>query len=109
MRSKNGRRKETVSMQTSLWIRWMARYGVPRGILAVQARRGQPLARFLLGRASGDEMYRLVEQIRRRGGLVRRPFVWVSADHEICRLVLRDDRFGVTIPVNITLPQPFPA
>ena len=96
-------------MQTSLWIRWMARYGVPRGVLAVQARRGQPLARFLLGRARGDEMYGLVEQIRRRGGLVRRPFVWVSADHEICRLVLRDDRFGVTNPVNITLPQPFPA
>jgi len=96
-------------MQTSLWIRWMARYGVPRGILAVQARRGQPLARFLLGRASGDEMYRLVEQIRQRGRVVRRPTVWVSVDHEICRMVLRDDRFGVTNPVNMPLPQPFPA
>jgi cytochrome P450 len=54
-------------------------------------------------------MYRLVEQIRRRGRLVRRPGVWVSVDHEICRMVLRDDRFGVTDPVNIPLPQPFPA
>lgn len=87
----------------------MARYGVPRGFLAVQAHRGQPLARFLLGRARGDEMYRLVEQIRKRGRLVRRPFVWVSADHEICRMVLRDDRFGVTNPVNMPLPQPLPA
>src|SRR5262249_3950297 len=97
------------SVQTSLRIRWMVRYGLPRGVLAVQARRGPPLARFLLGRARGDEMYRLFEQIRQRGRLARRPFLWVSADHEICRSILRDDRFGVTNPVNIPLPQPFPA
>jgi cytochrome P450 len=87
----------------------MVRYGAPRAFLAVQARRGQPLARFLLGRARGDEMYRLVEEIRNQGRLVRRPFVWVSADHEICRMVLRDDAFGVTNLVNAPLPQPFPA
>jgi cytochrome P450 len=87
----------------------MARYGAPRAFLAVQARRGQPLARILLGRARGDEMYRLVEDIRKQGRLVRRPFVWVSADHEICRMVLRDDRFGVTNIVNAPLPRPFPA
>ncbi|WP_370495902.1 cytochrome P450 [Mycobacterium sp. pR1184] len=96
-------------MRTSIWIRWMARYGAPRAFLAVQARRGQPLARFLLGRARGAEMYRLVEDIRQQGRMVRRPFVWVSADHEICRTVLRDDRFGVTNIVNAPLPQPFPA
>ncbi len=54
-------------------------------------------------------MYRLVEDIRQQGRLVRRPFVWVSADHEICRMVLRDDRFGVTNIVNAPLPQPVPA
>jgi cytochrome P450 len=53
-------------------------------------------------------MYRLVEDIRKQGRLVRRPFVWVSADHEICRMVLRDDRFGVTNIVNAPLPRPFP-
>ena len=54
-------------------------------------------------------MYRLIEDIRKQGRLVRRPFVWVSADHEICRMVLRDDAFGVTNIVNAPLPQPFPA
>ena len=98
-----------IAVRTSIWARWMARYGAPRAFLAVQARRGQPLARFLLGRASGDEMYRLVEDIRTQGRLVQRPFVWVSADHEICRTVLRDDAFGVTNIVNAPLPQPFPA
>jgi cytochrome P450 len=86
----------------------MVRYGAPQTFLAVQARRGQPLARFLLGRAHGEEMYRLVEDIRRQGRLVRRPFVWVSADHEICRSVLRNDAFGVTNLANAPLPQPFP-
>lgn len=87
----------------------MLRYGAPRAFLAVQARRGQPLARFLLGRACGDERHRLVEDIRQQGRLVRRPFVWVSADHEICRTVLRNDAFGVTNLVNAPLLQPFPA
>ena len=96
-------------MRTTIWARWVARYGAPRAFLAVQARRGQPLARILLGRARGAEMYRLIEDIRKQGRLVRRPFVWVSADHEICRMVLRDDAFGVTNIVNAPLPQPFPA
>ncbi|GBG36574.1 cytochrome P450 [Mycobacterium montefiorense] len=96
-------------MRTSIWARWVARYGAPRAFLTVQARRGQPLARFLLGRAGGDEMYRLVEDIRTQGRLVQRPFVWVSADHEICRTVLRDGAFGATNLVNAPLPQPIPA
>jgi cytochrome P450 len=54
-------------------------------------------------------MYRLVEDIRNQGRLVQRPFVWVSADHEICRTVLRDGAFGTTNIVNAPLPQPFPA
>jgi cytochrome P450 len=54
-------------------------------------------------------MYRLIDDIRNQGRLVRRPFVWVSADHEICRTVLRSDGFGVTNMVNAPLPQPFPA
>lgn len=96
-------------MRTSIWARWMVRYGAPRAFLAVQARRGQPLARFLLGRATDDELYRLVEDIRAQGRMVRRPFVWVTADHQVCRAVLRDDAFGVTNLVNAPLPQPFPA
>jgi cytochrome P450 len=81
--------------------------GVPRAFLAMQAHRGEPLARLLLGRASGAELYGLIEQIRQRGRLVRTPFMWVSADHEICRTLLRDDGFGVTGPAS--LPKPLPA
>jgi cytochrome P450 len=104
------RRKGVLVFQRSrVWIRWAAMYGASRAFLTVQARRGEPLAQFLLGRAREDETYGLIKDIRHRGRLVRTPFVWVSADHEVCRTVLRDDRFGVTNPVNNGLPQPLPA
>ncbi|MEV0358069.1 cytochrome P450 [Nocardia sp. NPDC050697] len=87
----------------------MAMQGVPRAFLSARALRGDPLARLLLGRAGPMERYRLFDRLRERGGLVRTPFVWVSADYEICRSVLRDSRFGVTNPVGTGLPQPLPA
>jgi cytochrome P450 len=81
-------------------------HGVPRAFLAVQARRGEPLARLLVGAQRGGDPYPLIEQIRARGRLTRTPFVSVTADHELCRTILRDDRFGVTTPANLDLPRP---
>lgn len=94
-------------MGAGLWIRWAAMHGVVRLFLAVQARRGEPLARFLLGQLPEGERYPVMDQIRAQGRLVRTPFVWVSADHEICRTVLRDDRFGITGKKG--RPKPLPA
>ncbi|MFC3965314.1 cytochrome P450 [Nocardia jiangsuensis] len=96
-------------MSASLWVRWMAMQGVPRAFLSVRALRGDPLARLLLGRAEPMERNLLFDRLRARGGLVRTPFVRVSADYEVCRSVLRDSRFGVTNPVGTGLPQPMPA
>jgi cytochrome P450 len=83
-------------MDASLWVRWAAIHGVLRAFLSVQALRGDPLGRFLMGQIPQDERYAVMQQIRAQGRLVRTRFVWVSADHEICRTVLRDDRFGIT-------------
>jgi cytochrome P450 len=91
---------------TRSWVRWMVMHGVPRAFLAAQARRGQPLARLLVGPQRGGDPYPLIEQIRARGQLTRTPFVSVTADHELCRTILRDDRFGVTTPTNMGLPKP---
>ena len=91
---------------TPTWVRWAAMHGVPRVFLAVQARRGEPLARLLVGPQRGGDPYPLIEQIRARGRLTRTPFVSVTADHELCRTILRDDRFGVTTPTNMDLPRP---
>ena len=36
----------------------------------------------------------------------RTPFLSVTADHGLCRAILRDNRFKVTIPANMGLPRP---
>jgi cytochrome P450 len=89
-----------------MWVRWAIIQGVPRAFLAVQARREEPLARLLVGPQRGGDPYPLIEQIRARGRLTRTPFVSVTADHELCRSILRDNRFGVTSPTNVGLPKP---
>lgn len=79
--------------------------GLPRALLAVQARRGEPMARLLIGPLRGGDPEPLTEQIRARGRLTRTPFASVTADHELCRTILRDDRFGATNPANMNLPK----
>jgi cytochrome P450 len=86
-------------------VRWVILQGVPRAFLAVRARRRDPLARLLVGPQRGGDPYPLIEQIRARGRLARTPIAWVSADHEICRTILRDNRFKVTNPANMNLPK----
>jgi cytochrome P450 len=92
----------------TLWLRWVVLNGVPRAALAVQARRGEPTARLLIGPQRGGEPYALVEQIRAKGRLVRTPLVCVSADHGLCRSMLRDNRFKVSNAENVNLPAPIP-
>ncbi len=84
-------------------------HAIPGAFLAVQARRGDPLARFLLHGAAGAERYQVIEAIRQQGRLVRTPFLWVSADHELCREVLRDNRFGAVDTTTSGLPKPLTA
>ncbi|MEZ0384223.1 cytochrome P450 [Mycobacterium sp. pW045] len=93
-------------MRPVLWGRWALLHGLPRTFLAVQARRGEPLARLLAGPMRGGEPEPLIEQIRAAGSLTRTPFVSVTADHGLCRTILRDDRFGVSNPANMKLPRP---
>lgn len=79
--------------------------GLPRALLAVQARRGEPMARLLIGPLRGGDPEPQTEQIRARGRLTRTPFASVTADYELCRTILRDDRFGATNPANMNLPK----
>jgi cytochrome P450 len=97
-------------MRVGLWARWVAMHGVPRAFLAVQAWRGDPLGRLLTNRGRGDDRYPLMEEIRARGPIVRAPFVWVGVDHGVCREILRDKRFGVTVLTEMEfLPRPLRA
>ena len=52
-----------------------------------------------------DDPYPLYEQLRQRGRLSRaRSGLWVSVDHEVCRAVLRDRRFGAR-PDRLTVDE----
>ncbi|BBZ25441.1 cytochrome P450 [Mycolicibacter hiberniae] len=93
-------------MQPGLWLRWAVLHGLPRALLAVQARRGEPMARLLVGPLRGGDQAPLIEQIRARGRLTRTPAALVTADHEMCRTILRDDSFGASNPANMNLPKP---
>ena len=87
-------------------VRWAVLHGVPRIALRVQARRGDALARLLIGPHRGGDPHHLVEQLRERGTLVRTPLVWATADHDLCREILRDSRFTVSSTDNMGLPAP---
>ena len=95
-----------MTTRIGMWVRWVTLHGMPRAFLGVQARRGDPLARLLVGPQRGGDPYPLIQQIRAQGRLTRTPTAWVTADHELCRTVLRDNRFNVTNPANMNLPKP---
>ena len=72
-----------------------AGYGLPRATLKLFAYRGDPLSRLLIDTRQADNIYPLIEQIRHRYGRISlvEKVVWVTADAQIVREVLRDARF----------------
>ncbi|MCG7594553.1 cytochrome P450 [Mycobacterium sp. PSTR-4-N] len=87
------------------WMRWTALHGIPRAVLSSRARRGEPMATLSLGRDDPSGRLRRIEEIRAAGPLARTPLVLVSADHAVCRSVLRDNDFVVADPAETGLPE----
>ncbi|WP_406281169.1 cytochrome P450 [Nocardia sp. NBC_00881] len=92
-------------MFTRAWIRWLLLHGLLRSYLLWSARRGDPLGQIAFGqdRLLGSSRY--IEEIRQRGRIPRMSGAWVTADHELCRLILRDRRFGVVSPNHPAMPK----
>jgi cytochrome P450 len=82
------------------WTHWAAGYGLPRASLKLLWRRGDPHARLLrIDTDPVDDIYPLIEQVRRRGRMYPVLRVgWASADAQIVRDVLRDGRFRTIKP-----------
>jgi cytochrome P450 len=83
------------------WTHWALGYAPSRAVLSVLARRGDPLAKLLtIDTHPVDDIYPLIEQIRRRGRMspVMKSRGWVTADVRIVRAVLRDRRFRTLKP-----------
>lgn len=96
-------------MTVGLWARWTTLHGAPRAVMRIRSRFGDPLARLLAGHGRGIDPYPLYDEIRTRGPLVKTRYAWVTADHAVCREVLRDKRFGVVPSADLYLPAPLRA
>lgn len=80
---------------------WFLGYGLARSALKVLAHRGDPFARLLIDSDRPENTYRLIEQIRQQGPISTAiASAWVTADAEVVRNVLRDDRFRTIKPID---------
>ncbi|OBK43258.1 cytochrome P450 [Mycobacterium sp. 1081908.1] len=84
---------------------WLLGYGLPRWTLKLLARRGDPFSQLLIRSDQPDDVNRRIEQIRERGRISAIVGGWVTADAQIVRDVLRDDRFRTSKPRDRS---PFP-
>ncbi|MEE3066455.1 MAG: cytochrome P450 [Actinomycetota bacterium] len=82
-------------------IHWAAGYGVSRAALKLVARRGDAVAQLVIDNHRHANMYQLIEEIRQRGRLTAFPGAGlITADVEIVREVLRDNRFRTIKPAD---------
>ncbi|WP_069164002.1 cytochrome P450 [Nocardia altamirensis] len=93
-------------MKPQYWFRWLSVQGAPRLVLRTQAKRGDLFAELMGGPTGYIDPYPLIERLRGRGRLIRTPISWASFDHELCRAILRDTRFGVLTPESFDVPGP---
>jgi cytochrome P450 len=78
---------------------WLTGYALPRAVLKLLARRGDPFAQLVIDSTEPKDTHRLVELIRQRGRIS--PTIgngWVTADAQIVRDVLADGRFRTIKP-----------
>jgi cytochrome P450 len=76
------------------WTHWAAGYALSRASLKLMAWWGDPYGLLFTDTSPLNNIYPLIEQVRGRGRMSRVLKVgWVSADAQIVREILRDDRF----------------
>jgi cytochrome P450 len=88
-----------MSMAIKDRVHWAAGYGVSRAVLKVLAHQGDPVAQLTINTHRPEHMYRLIEEIRLRGPVSAFPGGGlITADAQIVREILRDDRFRTIKP-----------
>ncbi|MGI5216530.1 cytochrome P450 [Nocardia sp. CA-290969] len=92
-------------MKPQYLFRWIDHHGLIRAAKQARLRRGEPFARLNGGPEGIENPYALIEQMRGAGGLHRVAPVWVTFDYDLCREVLRDNRFGTGLPGLLPLPE----
>ncbi|MFI7665480.1 cytochrome P450 [Nocardia sp. NPDC049526] len=93
-------------MNASYAVRWAAEHGLPRLALRAKYRLGDPFARLLSGEEGRSDPYSLIEHLRGTGGAQTGPVGYAAFDYQLCRAILRDNRFGVRTPIDPKVPGP---
>ncbi|MFQ6327137.1 cytochrome P450 [Nocardia sp. CWNU-33] len=98
-------------MKPQYWLRWLSVQGAPRLALRTQAWRGDPFAQLMGGPSGLDDPYPLIERLRAQvthgpSRLLHTPIAWAAFDHDLCRAILRDTRFGVRTTESFNIPKP---
>jgi cytochrome P450 len=78
-------------------VRWGTRHGIARAFLSLGARQGEIQANIIMSPEVRRNPYPAYDDLRSRGRLVQGRLGLLSADHEVCRAVLRSDAFGVAM------------
>ena len=84
--------------------RWLNHHGMIRAATKVRIRQGDLFARLNGGAEGIENPYALIEEMRGAGGLHRVEPMWATFDYDLCREILRDNRFGTGMPELIPLP-----
>jgi cytochrome P450 len=80
-------------------LHWLAGYGATRALLTLMERQGDPLAQLFIDTGQPENVYQLIEEVRPRGRIFSiAGGGFVTADAQIVRDVLRDDRFRTIKP-----------
>lgn len=88
------------------WTWWAGLYGLPRAYILLQARRGEPLAQYIIAAENNRDTDTFIEEIRDRGPLVRGRNLSVTVDHAVATGVLRDRRFSAMVPARDARARP---
>ena len=81
-------------------VRWGLSHGIPGAVFRRSAHRGDLHGRLVMTSMEGDpdEVWRIIEELRRQGPLVRSGLAFVSVDHAVCRAVLSSPDFRTGAP-----------
>ena len=86
-------------------LRWGLLTGTTRGLAAASRRRGELIASALFEPTFLDDPYSYYESIRTQGRLVPGTLLTLSADHAVCRGLLRHDNVGKFNPQGPDAPR----
>ncbi|BDH59172.1 hypothetical protein MTP03_41110 [Tsukamurella sp. PLM1] len=87
--------------------RWAVLHGIPRRALPRRASRGDRMAELLLGyHGEPGGQYAQFDTIRAEGRIIGSEVGAATADHALCRAILRDSRFSTIQHTDYGFPAP---